>query len=169
MPGRTPRCIVLAPTRELANQVEREFAASAPTLGVGCFYGGACLQPCACTERAVTSTCRHGLVSRCAHLVRHYSQRILGACAGADIGAQIRQLRRGVDVAVGTPGRVMDLMNRGALDLGMVKFVILDEADMMLSFGFEEDVETILQARCCYPTEFLPRVVNPMSSWTRPT
>ncbi|KAK9839323.1 hypothetical protein WJX81_008091 [Elliptochloris bilobata] len=103
MPGRTPRCIVLAPTRELANQVEREFAASAPTLSVGCFYGG------------------------------------------ADIGAQIRQLRRGVDVAVGTPGRVMDLMNRGALDLGTVKFVILDEADMMLSFGFEEDVETILQ------------------------
>lgn len=50
-----------------------------------------------------------------------------------------------MDVAVGTPGRVMDLMNRGALDLGMVKFVILDEADMMLSFGFEEDVETILQ------------------------
>lgn len=41
MPGRTPRCIVLAPTRELANQVEREFAASAPTLAVGCFYGGA--------------------------------------------------------------------------------------------------------------------------------
>ena len=43
MPGRTPRCIVLAPTRELANQVEREFAASAPTLAVGCFYGGACV------------------------------------------------------------------------------------------------------------------------------
>ncbi len=39
--GRTPRCIVLAPTRELANQVEREFAASAPSLAVGCFYGGA--------------------------------------------------------------------------------------------------------------------------------
>jgi superfamily II DNA/RNA helicase len=39
--GRTPRCIVLAPTRELANQVEREFAASAPSLSVGCFYGGA--------------------------------------------------------------------------------------------------------------------------------
>ena len=71
---------------------------------------------------------------------------ILGVRAGADIGSQIRQLRRGMDVAVGTPGRVMDLMNRGALDLGMVKFVILDEADMMLSFGFEEDVETILQA-----------------------
>ena len=46
---------------------------------------------------------------------------ILGTCAGADIGTQIRQLRRGVDVAVGTPGRVMDLMNRGALDLGMVR------------------------------------------------
>ena len=80
-----------------------------------------------------------------------YRSNILGACAGADIGTQIRQLRRGVDVAVGTPGRVMDLMNRGALDLGMVKFVILDEADMMLSFGFEEDVETILQARCHDP------------------
>ena len=44
-----------------------------------------------------------------------------GRGAGADIGPQIRQLRRGMDVAVGTPGRVMDLMNRGVLDLGMVR------------------------------------------------
>ena len=51
MPGRTPRCIVMAPTRELANQVEREFAASAPTLAVGCFYGGACLRRRAAPEQ----------------------------------------------------------------------------------------------------------------------
>ena len=62
MPGRTPRCIVLAPTRELANQVEREFAASAPTLSVGCFYGGACWHMHAYTQRAGFFTCWHWLV-----------------------------------------------------------------------------------------------------------
>eukprot|EP00850_Spirogloea_muscicola_P007994 SM000041S15553 [mRNA] locus=s41:699019:704411:- [translate_table: standard] len=53
-------------------------------------------------------------------------------------------LLRGVDVVVGTPGRVMDLINRGSLDLSSVQYLVLDEADQMLAVGFEEDVETIL-------------------------
>ncbi|CAL8467793.1 g7341 [Coccomyxa elongata] len=66
--------------------------------------------------------------------------------AGVDIGGQIRQLRSGVDVAVGTPGRVIDLINRNCHDLSLTRFVILDEADMMLSMGFSEDVEIILDS-----------------------
>ena len=64
---------------------------------------------------------------------------------GTPIGAQEGKLRRGVDIVVGTPGRVMDLMERGSLFLGDIEFVVLDEADQMLNVGFEEDVETILQ------------------------
>jgi len=101
---RAPRCIVLAPTRELAKQVEREMAETAPGLALGCFYGG------------------------------------------VDIGGQIRQLRRGCDAVVGTPGRVIDLIDRGALDLSSIKFFVLDEADMMLNVGFEDDVERILES-----------------------
>jgi len=58
----------------------------------------------------------------------------------------MNQLRRGVDVVVGTPGRLLDLINRGALDLSEIHTVVLDEADEMLSMGFIEDIETILAA-----------------------
>jgi ATP-dependent RNA helicase DDX21 len=57
----------------------------------------------------------------------------------------MRQLDYGVDIAVGTPGRIIDLLNRGALNLKDVQFVILDEADQMLQVGFQEDVEKILE------------------------
>mmetsp|Transcript_16919 Transcript_16919/g.50518 ORF Transcript_16919/g.50518 Transcript_16919/m.50518 type:complete len:841 (+) Transcript_16919:117-2639(+) len=102
--GRFPRCIVLTPTRELAQQIKREFVESAPTLSVGCFYGG------------------------------------------VPIPGQLNLLRQGVDIVVGTPGRVQDLMENGshALRLDNIRFAILDEADRMLSDGFEEDVEHIL-------------------------
>lgn len=73
-----PSCLVLAPTRELARQVEREFISVAPNLAVGCFYGG------------------------------------------TSIVAHKRQLRRGVDIAVGTPGRVIDLLEQQDLDLSEV-------------------------------------------------
>lgn len=102
--GRTPQCIVLAPTRELAKQVEREFGSVCPSLFVGCYYGG------------------------------------------VPIGNQLRELRRGIDVCVGTPGRVIDLIEQRALDLSGVRFVILDEADQMLDIGFEKDVERILES-----------------------
>ena len=77
--GRPPQCLVLAPTRELAKQVEKELAQAGPTLSVGCYYGGTA------------------------------------------IGPQLRELRSGVDVAVGTPGRVIDLIDQDALDLSQVE------------------------------------------------
>eukprot|EP00798_Chlamydomonas_sp_ICE-L_P001315 gene1315-32668_t len=100
--GRSPRCIILAPTRELANQVAREFESVCPTLKVDSFYGG------------------------------------------VSISTQIRTLKDGVDVVVGTPGRVIDLIQRGSLKLDSVRYAILDEADQMLDMGFEEDMEQIL-------------------------
>ncbi|RLN29705.1 hypothetical protein C2845_PM05G02000 [Panicum miliaceum] len=101
-PGKFPLAIVLAPTRELAKQVEREFLESSP-LETICVYGG------------------------------------------TPISQQIRKLNYGVDVVIGTPGRVIDLLKRGSLSLAEIRFVVLDEADQMLSVGFDQDVETILQ------------------------
>jgi superfamily II DNA/RNA helicase len=92
----------LAPTRELAKQVEKEFVDSS-NLQTLCVYGGTPIQQ------------------------------------------QMRALDYGVDIVVGTPGRVIDLLKRGTLNLSMVQFVVLDEADQMLSVGFDEDVEIILQ------------------------
>ncbi len=63
---------------------------------------------------------------------------------GASINVQMEQLARGVDIVVGTPGRMIDLMSRGALDLQEVKYVVLDEADRMLDMGFENDIKEIL-------------------------
>lgn len=63
---------------------------------------------------------------------------------GASINMQIRELRSGTDIVVGTPGRLIDLFNRGALRLDRVKFLVLDEADIMLDMGFIEDVEFLL-------------------------
>ncbi|MCM1023389.1 MAG: DEAD/DEAH box helicase [Prevotella sp.] len=63
---------------------------------------------------------------------------------GADIERQITRLRRGANIVVGTPGRVMDHINRRTLKLDGVRTVILDEADEMLNMGFREDIETIL-------------------------
>ncbi|HEX6506041.1 MAG TPA: DEAD/DEAH box helicase [Chloroflexota bacterium] len=63
---------------------------------------------------------------------------------GQPIDRQLRALSRGVQVVVGTPGRVMDHMRRGTLDLSEVHTVVLDEADRMLDMGFVEDIETIL-------------------------
>lgn len=64
---------------------------------------------------------------------------------GQSYEIQIRQLKRGTDIVVGTPGRLMDLMRKGYLDLSHVNYVVLDEADEMLDMGFAEDVETILK------------------------
>lgn len=64
---------------------------------------------------------------------------------GQSIDIQIKVLRKGCDVIVGTPGRVIDLMNRGILDLNDIEFAVLDEADEMLNMGFVEDIEYILE------------------------
>ncbi|KAJ4766526.1 hypothetical protein LUZ62_076901 [Rhynchospora pubera] len=97
-----PRVLVLAPTRELAKQVEKEIKESAPYLNTVCVYGG---------------------------VTYHVQQNALS---------------RGVDVVVGTPGRLIDLIKSQDLRLDEVKFLVLDEADQMLAVGFEEDVEVIL-------------------------
>lgn len=100
--GRNPLAIILAPTRELARQVEKEFRESAP-LDTLCVYGG------------------------------------------VPINQQMRALNYGVDIVVGTPGRVIDLLRRGVLNLSQIQFVVLDEADQMLAVGFDEDVEVIME------------------------
>lgn len=70
---------------------------------------------------------------------------ILPVYGGSSIGSQISALKRGVHVVVATPGRLIDLMNRGAVSLTKVKTLVLDEADEMLNMGFQEDIETILE------------------------
>ncbi|MEZ4681220.1 MAG: DEAD/DEAH box helicase [Caldilineaceae bacterium] len=102
--------LILAPTRELAQQV----------------------------AQAITDYSRNMGVT------------VLAVYGGQAYERQIRMLRRGVDIVVGTPGRLIDLMKRNVLDLSDVRTVVLDEADEMLSMGFIEDIETILQAT---PTE----------------
>jgi ATP-dependent RNA helicase DeaD len=79
-----------------------------------------------------------------------YSQYIKGFSTlaiygGQDYEGQFRALRRGVDVVVGTPGRVIDHLKRGTLDLSQLQRLVLDEADEMLNMGFQEDVEFVLQ------------------------
>ncbi|NEO97927.1 MAG: DEAD/DEAH box helicase [Symploca sp. SIO2E9] len=75
---------------------------------------------------------------------------ILTVCGGQSMERQIRSLQRGTQVVVGTPGRVIDLLDRGELKLDQVRWVVLDEADEMLSMGFIDDVKRILQQA---PTE----------------
>lgn len=64
---------------------------------------------------------------------------------GQSIDLQVNRLRSGVDVVVGTPGRIIDHMNRKNLDLSDIEFLVLDEADEMLNMGFIEDIETIMK------------------------
>src|SRR5690606_4388525 len=69
---------------------------------------------------------------------------VLPVYGGQAYGVQLSALRRGVHVVVGTPGRIMDHIAKGTLDLTELKYLVLDEADEMLKMGFAEDVETIL-------------------------
>jgi ATP-dependent RNA helicase RhlE len=99
-----PRCLVLAPTRELAVQISRSFDT----------YG-------------------RGLGLRLATVV-----------GGLGYGRQIETLARGVDILVATPGRLLDLVERGNVKLAHVTFLILDEADRMFDMGFIKDVRRII-------------------------
>ncbi|NEP57048.1 MAG: DEAD/DEAH box helicase [Symploca sp. SIO2G7] len=74
-----------------------------------------------------------------------YRLKILTICGGQSIERQIRSLQRGTQIVVGTPGRVIDLLKRGNLKLEQVSWVVLDEADEMLSMGFIDDVKQILE------------------------
>lgn len=76
---------------------------------------------------------------------RHRRAHVLAVYGGQSYDRQIRRLDRGVDVVVGTPGRMLDLIRKGVLDLSNVRFVVLDEADEMLSMGFIDDMEAILK------------------------
>ncbi|WP_418060917.1 DEAD/DEAH box helicase [Pimelobacter simplex] len=69
---------------------------------------------------------------------------VLPVYGGQGYGVQLSALRRGVHIVVGTPGRIMDHLDKGTLDLSQLRFLVLDEADEMLNMGFAEDVETIL-------------------------
>src|SRR5688572_6925353 len=75
---------------------------------------------------------------------KHLDVRVLAVYGGQPYGPQISKLNRGVDIVVGTPGRLLDLIERNALNIKHVRTVILDEADEMLNMGFIEDVEKIL-------------------------
>jgi ATP-dependent RNA helicase DeaD len=71
--------------------------------------------------------------------------RIASVYGGASIENQIRQIKKGVQIVVATPGRLIDLIRRKAVRLSNVRYVVLDEADEMLSMGFQEDIDEILQ------------------------
>jgi len=71
--------------------------------------------------------------------------RVLAVYGGQPYSRQINCLKKGVDIVVGTPGRLLDLVRQKALDLGRVSSVVLDEADEMLSMGFIEEIESILK------------------------
>ena len=72
--------------------------------------------------------------------------KIVPVYGGQSIELQIRQLKKGVDIVVGTPGRVLDLIDRKILKLDKIEYFILDEADEMLNMGFIEDIEKILES-----------------------
>ncbi len=99
------KALILAPTRELATQIEDEFR----SLAVG---------------------------------TKLYSVSCVG---GSPIGKQMRELERGVNIVIGTPGRVKDLINRGKINLEEFHSVVLDEADRMLDMGFIDDMRFILK------------------------
>jgi ATP-dependent RNA helicase DeaD len=92
--------------------------------------------------------------------------RVLAVYGGQAIDRQLRELRRGVDVVVGTPGRILDHIRRGSLDLSTVGYVVLDEADEMLDMGFIEDIDTILtetpegRQTALFSATFPPRIAQ---------
>lgn len=81
--------------------------------------------------------------------IKNYSKKmdnvhVVAVYGGASISDQLRTIRRGVQIVVATPGRMLDIINRGAINFSGVKFVVLDEADEMLNMGFQEDIDSIL-------------------------
>jgi ATP-dependent RNA helicase DeaD len=75
---------------------------------------------------------------------KHLNVRVLAVYGGQPYGPQISKLNRGVDIVVGTPGRLLDLIERNSLNIKHIRTLVLDEADEMLNMGFMEDVEKIL-------------------------
>lgn len=108
--SRKPSALILAPTRELAGQIEEE-------------------------------------IYKLSRYSGHTSTAVYG---GASIEAQIKHIRKGRDIIVGTPGRLKDLLTRNVLDLSHVSIVVLDEADRMLDMGFADELNFIMD---CVPKE----------------
>ena len=81
-----------------------------------------------------------------ASFVSGAAPRLATIYGGASMGEQLRRLSRGVDIVVGTPGRVLDHIDRKTLDLSALEWLVLDEADEMLDMGFIEDIERVLDA-----------------------
>ena len=104
--GRAPRALILAPTRELALQIDRTVQPIARSVGL-------------------------------------FTTQIYG---GVPLGRQIGALERGVDIVIGTPGRIEDLMARGKLDVSQVVISVVDEADHMSELGFIEPLQRILSS-----------------------
>lgn len=99
--------------------------------------------------QALILTPTRELASQVAEAIRDFSSSrrlsVLTVYGGQSLDRQIKSLQRGVQIVVGTPGRVIDLLDRGDLKLDQVRWVVLDEADEMLSMGFIDDVEKILK------------------------
>ena len=100
--------------------------------------------------QVLTLTPTRELAIQVAEAFQHYASHIKGfhvlpVYGGQEYGGQIRQLKRGVQVVVGTPGRLMDHMRKGTLKLGGLRALVLDEADEMLRMGFIDEVEWILE------------------------
>jgi len=103
--GRAPRALIMAPTRELALQIDRTVQPIARSVGL-------------------------------------FTTQIYG---GVPQGRQVGALQRGVDIIIGTPGRIEDLIEQGRLDLSQIEIVVLDEADHMCELGFLEPVQRIIR------------------------
>ena len=102
------------------------------------------------STQVLTLTPTRELAIQVAEAFQHYASHIKGfhvlpVYGGQEYGGQIRQLKRGAHVVVGTPGRLMDHMRKGTLKLGGLQAVVLDEADEMLRMGFIDEVEWILE------------------------
>jgi ATP-dependent RNA helicase DeaD len=99
--------------------------------------------------QALILTPTRELASQVAEAIRTFSSNrrlsIVTVCGGQSMERQVRSLQRGAQIVVGTPGRVIDLLDRRDLKLDQVSWVVLDEADEMLSMGFIDDVKKILK------------------------
>ena len=96
-------------------------------------------------------------------------QGVVAVYGGADIVAQMKRIKKGVDIVVATPGRLVDIIKRKAVDFSEVDIVVLDEADEMLNMGFKEDIDTILSKTPEYKNVWLfsatmPKEVSKIAS-----
>ncbi len=95
--------------------------------------------------------------------------RIVSVYGGASINGQIEDLRRGAQIIVATPGRLIDLMSRRAVNIKTISYVVLDEADEMLNMGFREDIEGILsvtpdEKRVCLFSATMPKEIRSIAN-----